>query len=53
MNNRPERIVILGCPRSGTSLLTHLVAKAWFSVYGHGTKQLMRPNPSYNPDGYY
>lgn len=53
MNNKLEKIVVLGCPRSGTSLLTQLVAKAGFDVDGNGTKQLMRPNPAYNPDGYY
>jgi hypothetical protein len=48
-----KRVVVIGCPRSGTSLLAQLIAKAGFNIDGNGTKQLMKPNPSYNPDGYY
>lgn len=49
MNN----IIVLGCPRSGTSLVTNLVRSAGYNVDMDGTKQLMKPNPKYNPDGYY
>lgn len=49
MNN----IVILGCPRSGTSLTANLVRSAGYDLDFGGTKNLMRPNPKFNPDGYF
>ena len=48
-----KNIVILGCPRSGTSLVAQLVKSAGFDADGNGTKQLMKPNPKYNPEGYF
>lgn len=48
-----KNIVILGCPRSGTSLIAQLVKSAGFDADGNGTKQLMKPNPKYNPEGYF
>lgn len=48
-----KNIVILGCPRSGTSLVANLVKSAGYDADMEGTKPLMKPNPDYNPDGYF
>ena len=48
-----SKIAILGCPRSGTSLTAQLVLSAGFDSDMNGQKLLMRPNPKYNPDGYF
>jgi len=48
-----KNIVILGCPRSGTSLTAQLVKTAGYDADGKGSKQLMKPNPKFNPDGYF
>lgn len=48
-----KNIVILGCPRSGTSLIANLVKSAGYDADGKGTKPLMKPNLKYNPDGYF
>lgn len=50
MNNK---IVILGCPRSGTSLVANLVRSAGYDADYNGTKTLMKPNQKFNPDGYF
>lgn len=48
-----KNIVILGCPRSGTSLVANLVKSAGFDADMNGTKKLMKPNSKFNPDGYF
>lgn len=50
MNNN---IVILGCPRSGTSITANLIKSAGYDLDQGGTKKLMGPNEKYNPDGYF
>lgn len=48
-----KRLVVLGCPRSGTSLVANLLSKSGFDVDYRGKKQLMGKNPNFNPDGYF
>jgi hypothetical protein len=48
-----KNIVILGCPRSGTSLVAHLTKSAGYDADKGGTKTLMKPNKDFNPDGYF
>lgn len=48
-----KNIAILGCPRSGTSLVANLVKSAGYDADMNGTKQLMKPNSKFNPDGYF
>lgn len=48
-----KNIVILGCPRSGTSLLANLIRLAGYDIDASGTQKLMKPNAKYNPDGYF
>lgn len=48
-----KNIVVLGCPRSGTSLLANLIRSAGYNIDGSGSKKLMKPNFKYNPDGYF
>jgi hypothetical protein len=48
-----KNIVILGCPRSGTSLVANLVKSAGYDPDYNGTRILMKPNPEFNPDGYF
>lgn len=48
-----KNIVILGCPRSGTSIVANLIRSAGYDIDCQHTKQLMRPNFKYNPDGYF
>jgi hypothetical protein len=48
-----KNIVILGCPRSGTSLLANLIRLAGYDIDANGTQKLMKPNAKYNPDGYF
>ena len=48
-----KNIAILGCPRSGTSLVAHLVKSAGFDADNYGTRLLMKPNKEFNPDGYF
>ena len=43
-------LVILGCPRSGTSLLTRLLVNAGFDI---SREDLMKPNIHFNKDGYF
>ena len=43
-------VVILGCPRSGTSLLANILVKSGFDI---NKTDLMRPNIHFNRDGYY
>lgn len=48
-----KNIVVLGCPRSGTSIVANLIRSAGYDIDHGQTKQLMRPNAEYNPDGYF
>jgi hypothetical protein len=48
-----KNIVILGCPRSGTSLIAQLVKSAGYDADNYGTRELMKPNKNFNPDGYF
>jgi len=48
-----KNIAILGCPRSGTSLVAHLVKSAGYDADNYGTRDLMKPNKDFNPDGYF
>ena len=48
-----KNIIILGCPRSGTSLVANLVRSAGYDVDDNGSQRLMKPNKLYNPDGYF
>lgn len=48
-----QNLMILGCPRSGTSLLANLIKSAGYDVDLNGSKPLMKPNALYNPDGYF
>ena len=43
-------VIVLGCPRSGTSLMTNLLVHSGLHI---GTDDLMRPNIHFNSDGYY
>lgn len=42
--------VVLGCPRSGTSLLTKVLVDSGLKII---TDDLMKPNIHFNPDGYF
>lgn len=48
-----KNIAIIGCPRSGTSLVANLIKTAGYDADMYGTKQLMKPNSKFNPDGYF
>lgn len=48
-----KNIVILGCPRSGTSLIAQLVKNVGYDADNYGTRELMKPNKDFNPDGYF
>ena len=43
-------VIILGCPRSGTSILTKLLVESGLYIM---KDDLMKPNIHYNPSGYY
>jgi hypothetical protein len=51
--NSNKNIVVLGCPRSGTSLVANLIRSAGYDIDDNHTKPLMKPNINYNPDGYF
>jgi len=48
-----KNLIILGCPRSGTSLIANLLNNSGYDVDCKGTKKLMKKNENYNPDGYF
>lgn len=47
------KLVVIGCPRSGTSLATNLIRSAGFDIDHFGQHSLMKPNEKYNPDGFF
>jgi hypothetical protein len=48
-----KKLIVLGCPRSGTSLVANILSNSGYDLNCHGKKQLMKKNPKFNPNGYF